>query len=437
MNNTTSTNYYESAGLLVPDILLPKSGTDLTRWAVIACDQFTSSPDYWEKLAAYVGDAPSALSLILPEKFLGRDDFADRIEAINSAMRDYVDSGVFGDPCTGLILVKRTLPSGDVRTGIICALDLEKYDYAANDRLIRATEGTVLSRIPPRVAIRENAPLELPHILVLVNDPHKTAIEYVAAKTDGLKPLYDTELNSGGGSVKGYLINDPDVLNEFTARLTDLKITDNGKSFLYAVGDGNHSFAAAKNHWEKLKSEGAGEFHPARFVLCELENIHDDGIIFEPIHRLIFDTDIEEFTDNFAAYFGLSASAAEFKGTIGDALNEINSTDGKEYTQAVVFTGTRKNMLYVDKAADDLAVGAVQRFIDGIYSGKTTDYIHGEAELEKLVRSNNALGIILPRPPKDCIFTTISKGGILPRKTFSMGDAETKRYYMEARRITE
>ena len=430
--------YYEKAGLLVPDVLLPAAGTDLCKWAVIACDQFTSSPDYWEDLRNVIGGAPSALDLILPEKYLGSGDFEDRISAINGKMREYISGGVFGDPVTGLILVKRTLPSGSVRTGVIAALDLEKYDYVRNDRLVRATEGTVLSRIPPRVAIRKNAPLELPHILVLINDPQKTAVEYIASKAAELKPLYDTVLNSGGGSVKGWLADDPGLLDRFARRLSALATEEDGKSFLYAVGDGNHSFAAAKDHWEKLKKEGADEFHPARFVLCELENIHDDGIIFEPIHRVLFDTGIEDFTDSFTAYFGLSASASEITGCDpAESLDALNRSDGEDYVKAVVFSKDRRYMLYVDRQVSGLSVAAVQRFLDDIYPDKRTDYIHGEAELEAIVDANDALGILLPRPPKDCVFTTISKGGILPRKTFSMGDAETKRYYMEARKITE
>ena len=430
--------YYEEAGLLVPEVLLPKDGTDLCKWAVIACDQFTSSPDYWEDLKDTVGGAPSALELILPEKFLGGEDFEDRISAINRKMLEYISGGVFGDPVTGLILVKRTLPSGCVRTGVIAALDLEKYDYVHNDKLIRATEGTVLFRIPPRVAIRRNAPLELPHILVLINDPQKTAVEYIASKTAELKPLYDTKLNSGGGSVKGYLACDPGLLESFAGKLAALCKEENGKSFLYAVGDGNHSFAAAKDHWEKLKKEGADEYHPARFVLCEIENIHDDGIIFEPIHRVLFGADIEEFTDSFTAYFGLSASASEVpEADLKSISEEINKNEDNGFCKACVLSRNKAYMLYIDKQCSELPVAAVQRFIDDVYPGIKADYIHGEDELLMLVNNKNALGIILPKPPKDILFDTISKGGILPRKTFSMGDAETKRYYMEARKITE
>ena len=294
-------SYPNDVGVLVPNVLLPPKGTDFEKWAVVACDQYTSQPEYWERVREIAGDEPTTLDLILPEAFLGQPDEAERIAAIRENMEAYLRLGVLEEQPQGFVLVRRTA-AGKTRNGLVMALDLEQYDYhKGSTTLIRATEGTIESRIPPRLRIREGAPLELPHILVLIDDPERTVIEPLVEQADRLPLLYDTDLMLGGGHVEGRLVSDGAAIRGVLDALTALTDADafhekygDHAPLLFAMGDGNHSFATAKANWEQIKAalpEPLRRTHPARYALVEVENVHDAGIVFEPIHRVVFGVD--------------------------------------------------------------------------------------------------------------------------------------------------
>ena len=389
------------------DIMLPRN-TDLTKWSVVACDQYTSQPEYWEKAEAFVGNSPSTLNLVYPEAYLSQGD--GRIAKINGTMKKYCEKGIFSTYEDCLIYTERTLSDGRVRKGIVGAVDLEAYDFNKGAKsTIRATEGTILERIPPRVKIRENAPLELPHVILLVDDKDKTLIE---SAVKGEK-LYDFELMADGGHLAGWIIENSDefmaVLDEFSAKAAD--------GLVFAVGDGNHSLATAKACWENLKpslSEEEKETHPARFCLVEIENIHDDVLEFEPIHRVVFGIEDE---DKFIKEFA-------------EKLSCIKEDDGQEI---VIVKGDSKNKLYMQNASSLLSVGTLQNYLDTL--SYEVDYIHGEDVVESLSAKQGAVGFLLPKPEKSSLFKTVIRDGALPRKTFSMGEAREKRFYMEAKKI--
>ncbi|MDO4572370.1 MAG: DUF1015 domain-containing protein [Clostridia bacterium] len=431
-------------GVGVPRILLPKKGADFFRWAVVACDQYTSQPEYWAEADRLVGDAPSTLRLILPEAFLGKPGEAERIAAINAAMRDYLERGVLEAREPGFVLVTRTA-AGRTRTGLVLALDLEQYDYRRGAAtLIRATEGTIVSRIPPRLRIREGAPLELPHILVLIDDPNRTVIEPLAAKKAKLECLYDTELMLGGGHITGHFVSRPadidGVLSSLTA-LTDpkafsQKYGEGHAPLLFAMGDGNHSFATAKASWEAIKpslSEAEREAHPARYALVEVENVHDEGIEFEPIHRVVFGVSGEEAVRRILKHL---------KAQNGDAMAALGSLPkaaGGETHVLPFVTGGILGAFTVANPAAQLAVGTLQNAIDALLEelpAAEVDYIHGEQVVREIAEKEQAIGFLLPAMQKSELFPTVVYEGALPRKTFSMGEANEKRYYMEARQLS-
>lgn len=392
------------------DIMLPENA-DLTKWSVVACDQYTSQPEYWRSVAAEVGDAPSTLNLVYPEAFLSEGD--SRIEKINSAMENYVKNGIFNTYKNCFIYIERTLSGGRVRKGVVGSVDLEAYDFHKGVKCpIRATEGTVLERIPPRVKIRENAPLELPHVMLLVDDKEKTLIE----KIEKGDKVYDFELMQNGGHLAGWLVEgeEADMLLQRIAEFE--KTAPDG--LLFAVGDGNHSLATAKTCWENIKvslSDEEKETHPARFCLVELENIHDDVLEFEPIHRVVFGIEDKN----------------KFIRELIEALGCTNLDNGGE---KIVITKDGENLpLYIGKPTSPLAVGTVQKYLDEI--GAEVDYIHGDDVTEELSKKEGAVGILLPKPEKSSLFETVIKDGALPRKTFSMGEANEKRFYMEAKKI--
>ncbi len=387
------------------NILLPKV-KDLTKWGVVACDQYTSEPKYWERVANFVGDSESTLNLVYPEAFLSEGD--KRIEKINATMKKYLEEGVFEEYKDALIYIERTLSGGRVRKGIIGAIDLEEYDFHKGVKSkIRATEGTVLERIPPRVKIRENAPLELPHVMLLIDDKERKLIEN--AKKG--KKLYDFSLMENGGNLAGYLLDDADEFlkefEKFSKNATD--------SLVFAVGDGNHSLATAKQCWDNLKgklSEKEREKHPARFCLVEIENIHDDVLEFEPIHRIVFGVDEKEFSKK-----------------VKEALDCKDT--GSQHI--VMVTKEGREDLYINNITSPIEVGTLQKFLDTL--DYEIDYIHGEDVVENLVNENDAVGFLLPKPDKGDLFASVIEDGALPRKTFSMGEANEKRFYMEAKRI--
>lgn len=433
--------YCNSVGVLVPNIMLPPEGTDFSKWAVVACDQFTSQPEYWDSARNYIGDAPTTLDLFLPEAYLGKEGEAERIAAIRQNQRTYMQKGILETKPQGFVLVKRTV-AGNTRYGLILALDLECYDYRkGSDTLIRATEGTIVDRIPPRLRIREGAPIELPHILVLIDDPNRTVIEPHIGKP--LKQLYDTDLMLNGGHISGWLMDAEDDINSVLSALTALtdeaafkaKYGDHAP-LLFAMGDGNHSFATAKANWEKLKPtipEQDRANHPARYCLVEIENVHDEGIVFEPIHRVVFGMDSEGAVD------WMQKKLQEQNGAVTVVEGDIPNASGGELHIIPYVTNRTKGAFVVEQPAAQLAVGTLQNAIDAMIKeveGTEVDYIHGaDVVMELANRDSSSIGFILPAMQKSELFPTVVFDGALPRKTFSMGEANEKRYYLECRLI--
>lgn len=392
------------------DILLPE-GIDIEKWAVVACDQYTSQPEYWERVKSFVGDAPSTLNLVYPEAFLSEGDA--RIDSINRTMREYTERGLFATLKNSLIYVERTVNSGKLRRGIVGAIDLEEYDYSRGSKsAVRATEGTVLERIPPRVKIRENASLELPHAILLVNDSDGNIFRGIETG----RTLYDFDLCEGGGHITGKLISG-DAADDVIAKI-DSYAEGAADGLAFAVGDGNHSLAAAKACWENIKknlSAADAEKHPARYCLVEIENIHDDALEFEPIHRAVFDEKPEYVISELKKYY------------------DTADTYEPGSQELICVHGDAEEKLYVKNPSSNLTVGTLQNFLDN--KGFKTDYIHGDGVVRRLAKRENVTGFILPKPEKSALFETVIVDGALPRKTFSMGEANEKRFYLEARRV--
>ncbi len=409
------------------DILLPElNAEEMTKWAVVACDQYTSEPQYWEKTAEIAGDAPSALKLILPEVYLEAENSAERIADINRTMQDYLAKGIFNEYKDSLILTVRTQADGKIRTGLVGAIDLEQYYYnKGSTSQVRATEATVASRIPPRVKIRRDAALELPHIMILIDDVQKTVIEPLEAKLDSLEKLYDFELMQNGGSLAGYLINGENAKAVFAA-LDSLADKDDfnrryGLSgqevLLYAMGDGNHSLATAKACYEEKKAAGSADAAFARYALAEVVNLHSPALEFEAIHRVIVGVD-----------------SAALMQSMTEALGLVKGTEAQSFT--VVLNGTEESYT-ITKPNANLTVGSLQNFLDEYLKSAagSIDYIHGDDVVKSLCEAENSIGFLLPSMTKAELFPTVIKDGALPRKTFSMGHAHDKRFYCEARKI--
>ncbi len=379
------------------DILLPKNGFE--KWSVIACDQHTSEPEYWNSAKKASEGSPSALNITLPEVYLNDGDVESRIEKINATMEEYLSCGVFNEYKNEMIYVERTLSDGRVRRGIVGAVDLSEYDYTeGTTAMIRATEGTVLSRIPPRVKIRKNAPLELPHIMILIDDPENTVIP---SKAEG-NTVYDTELMLGGGHIKGILLGENGI-KKVTEALENI-VGDREAPLLFAVGDGNHSLATAKACVDP-------ENPLSKYALAEIVNIHDESLDFEPIYRVVFGVDPEDMIKEAKKRF--------------DGMGE--------HKVKCCFGGKEDEF-----SVDGLTAGVLQSFIDEYteaHEGSECDYIHGEDAVYKLSSEKNTVGFIFDGIGKSELFEYVEKHGSLPRKTFSMGEAQDKRYYMECRRI--
>lgn len=398
------------------DILLPE-GCDMTRWSVVACDQYTSEPEYWEEVDSLVGGSPSALRLILPEIYLGREDTPAKIRDINRKIREYLNNGAFREYKNAMIYVERVQSDGKVRRGIVGAIDLEQYDYRAGSKsAVRATEATVVERIPPRLEIRKDAEIELPHIMILIDDPKMTVVEPLAEKP--LEKLYDFPLMQGGGSIAGYLLREGEIAEVDSA----LAALQKNCEMLFAMGDGNHSLATAKEHYEKLKRENPDadlSNHPARYALCEIVNLHSEALEFEAIHRIVNVKDPEKMLFEMSETLHLSGIKSE--------------------QSVTVHRGNKHRTLYILKPTSKLAVGSVQNFLDDYLkrNGGTIDYIHGADVLKRLAEVDGAAGFELEPMRKEDLFPAVVTDGALPRKTFSMGHAADKRYYLEARKITE
>ena len=411
------------------DILLPDFNTvDPYRWATVACDQFTSEPEYWDDAERIIGDAPSTLRVFLPEARLDRTE--REIPVIQETMKRYLSELLVSHP-DAMIYVERTQSDGDVRRGLVLAVDLEAYDYhkgAAS--LIRATEATVLERIPPRVAIRRGASIELPHVMLLIDDPAMTVLEPLAGKTGTL--AYDTDLMKNGGHITGRYLNADE--QSAVSRALDALITPEQMQarygdaslspLLFAVGDGNHSLASAKAAYEEIKEKigaDAAATHPARFALCEVVNIHDEALKFEPIYRVMFNVNREELLAGLRAY--------------------AESLDGTADAQSVTWCdGDGEGTLTFEHPVLQLTVGTLQNYLDTYIQSHpeaSVDYIHGEASVRALAAKEGAVGFLFDGMAKSDLFRTVIFDGALPRKTFSMGEADDKRYYLEARKIVK
>lgn len=409
---------FQAAELLVPHREL------LNNWAVIACDQFTSQPEYWRAVREQAGEEPSAYHIIFPEAELGSDEDA-RIKSINAAMRRYLNGNVFDVFPASYIYVERTLLDGTVRRGVVGVIDLEEYDYRSDAAsAVRATEQTVVERIPPRVRIRSGACMEASHVMLLTDDAEGRVLNSLEAKKASLPMLYDFDLMQGGGHIAGRLVQDADAavlddaLKQYEASTRERFVETGRAPLLYAVGDGNHSLATAKTCWEALKAarpELAGTRHPARFAMAELQNIRDASQKFEPIHRLLTEVSPDML------------------------LHEAEPLCKPGGLTVDWCAGERRGTLSLDPARGELPVAILQPFLDRYLKehGGKIDYIHGDDTAARLAQRENALAFLLPKISKEAFFRGIVMDGVLPRKTFSMGHAQEKRYYLECRRITE
>ena len=406
------------------DILIP-TGCDMNKWSVVACDQFSSQPGYWDGLDRYVGDAPSALRLMFPEAYLEQCDQFAEAENINATMRRYLEGGVFRTLPGSYVYVERTLSDQRVRRGVVGALDLERYDYAADSTSpVRATEGTLPERLPPRVRVRRDAPLEMPHIMVFMDDAGDRVLGALEARKAALPPLYDFDLNGGGGHLRGWQVAGEDAAaldREIEAYCQAMREKYAGSSpVMFAMGDGNHSLATAKSCWEELKP-AASERHPARQALVELVNIHDEAIGFEPIHRVLFDTDPLAFIDKARAFWA-----------------ERGGASGSEHEVRLVVAGRDETVSVTGLTIGQL-IGAAEEFCQGYAAahGGRLDSIHNDETALEMGRRPGGAAVLLPRMEKAELFPSVVRSGPFPKKSFSIGRAEDKRYYLECRRIRE
>ena len=417
-----------SAYLLPSDVMLPDfSRVDGQKWAVVACDQYTSEPAYWLSTKELVGDAPSMLSLILPELWLDRTE--ELVPTIHECMDAYVRDVLVTHPNT-MIYLERTQSNGAVRRGLVGMVDLEHYDYnAGSTSLIRATEGTVLERIPPRLAVRRGAGLESPHVMLLIDDPEKTVIEPIAERSASFAPAYEFDLMQGAGHVKASFV-DTYGIGRISLALEQLiapervaaRYGKGAEPLLFAVGDGNHSLATAKAAYEEIKAtygEQAAKNHPARYALVEVVNLHDDALHFEPIYRVLFNVDVDDVLNELQAYSYAQQGVANPQ-------------------KAKFVSAKRRGTMYFMNPTEQLITGTLQTFIDRYlekHPEAHVDYIHGIKTTEELSRAENAIGFLYAGLEKNKLFRAVIKDGALPRKTFSMGAAADKRFYLECRKI--
>jgi len=434
---------FDSIGVQIPQIYLPRQDVDLSRWAVIACDQFTSQPEYWKQVEEIVGNSPSTYHLILPEVFLGTPEEPQKIQTIQAKMREVLENGVL-EPFEGLIYIERSV-GGKTRKGLILALDLERYDYTkGSSSLIRATEGTIIERLPPRMKIREGASLELPHILVLIDDPLNTVFGPVTSAKDRLPKAYDFDLMCGSGHLTGYKIEDPANQDPIIHAIEELaspavfrqkyQLRGEAAVLLFAMGDGNHSLATAKAIWEKLKPE-VGMNHPARYALVEIENVHDDGLEFEPIHRVLFGVR-SDLVEAMRAFFKDQFRLIPCRDCT-EMVSRVDKQTGPSQVVGMV-SPDGYQLVEIQTPTSNLPVGTLQHFLDDFLDksgAEKIDYVHGLEVTCQLGQQAGNLGFYLPAMDKAALFKTVILDGALPRKTFSMGEAHEKRFYLESRKI--
>ncbi len=402
------------------NLLLPPA-TEAPLFSVVACDQYTAQPVYWQAVSDLVGSATSSYHMTYPEVYLGTEDPAVRITAINNAMRNALDSDFFEEIPNGMVLVKRRLRNGTTRTGLVCCIDLEDYDFhAGSTALIRATEGTVLSRIPPRVQVRTDAPIEFPHVMLLIDDPKQTVLEPLDSAT--LPCCYDFDLMQDSGHLQGFLLDEGAQQQVHQALESLVSADPSPHPLLFAVGDGNHSLATAKTCYEAIKQTMGEQAydHPARYALVEIVNLHDPSLTFEAIHRIVLDTNVDHLLGSFTAWLNAVPEAIEG----GQQVTVVQ--DGKQ----TIYT--------IQSPKSHLAVGSVQAFLDYYLQTQSgeVDYIHGEEVVVSLSKQQHTVGFLFPAMQKNELFETVHTDGVLPRKTFSMGEAEDKRFYLEGRRLT-
>lgn len=436
----------EEFGIQIPEILLPKN-IDLSSWSVIACDQYTQDADYWKKAEKNAEGKYSTLNLILPEVYLNSPDKPQRIEKIRGTMNEYLDNQVFADPRKCLVYIERTTAFGRTRKGLVAQIDLETYEWKPFSKAnIRATEATIVDRIPPRMEIRRGAALELPHIMLLVNDKQKRLVEGCGSLVKDRKPLYEGSLMNNGGSIKGWAVESDEDIQKVTMAVEQIaqeNSSSDGSTFLFAVGDGNHSLATAKAVWDEYKKQlvekGASEQelkeNSVRYALVEIVNLYDDGLTFEPIHRVIFNIDNEKLVSFLAEKLGGKVTSVDSK----EKLEALVKQSWADFGFAFVKDG-KQQYLHLATQIKELAVAKLQPVIDEFLKNfgqndSEIDYIHGTQEVLSLGTKENAIGLLLPPIAKDSFFETINGGGPLPRKSFSMGEADEKRFYLECRRL--
>lgn len=443
------TSKLESFGVFVPEILLPKN-IDIKSWSVIACDQYTQDLDYWKKAEKNAAGKPSTLNLILPEVYLNSPDKKERIAKIRNSMNEYLDSsnGVFDSARECMVYIERKTAFGRTRKGLVAQIDLETYEWKPfSTANIRATEATIVERIPPRMEIRKGAPLELPHIMLLVNDKEDLLVGKTGSVVKAKKPLYDGEIMCNGGSITGWAVeteNEIAGVTEAVSKIAEKNRSADGSTFLFAVGDGNHSLATAKAVWDEYKNEliknNASDEEikncRVRYALVEIVNIYDEGLTFEPIHRVIFNIKANELIKYLAEKLGGEARETADKAELENAVKNSKADFGFSFNE----NGKQKYVLLSTKITE-LAVARLQPEIDAFLkseksaAGAEIDYIHGTEEVLKLGEKADAVGILLPPIMKDSFFETISGRGPLPRKSFSMGEADEKRFYLECRKL--
>ena len=396
------------------DFYLPNKSIDLQKWATVACDQYSSQKEYWETVDKIVGDSPSTLRMIIPECYL--DEMSTRTTQIHNTMDEYLKSGVFASPFSGMILICRETSTG-IRTGLLCTVDLEGYNYSPDSKSeIRPTEGTIAARIPARLGVRQSATLEFSHVLMLLDDKKDLLFSSLRDKLDSLDLLYNFNLMQNGGNIKGYSVSKDSDLEEIDDILETLFSNKKDGDILLASGDGNHSLATAKAHWEQVKgtlNKSELDSHPARYATVEVMNLYENSLVFEPIHMVVFDKSVDEVIE-----------------LLGDATPVVDNT-----TPDIILVHNGEDLpLKFKTPKHDLPIGTIQTLFDSV-DGLIEDHVHGEVSVRKLVKEHNAVGILLPALDKNILFSVVEHNGPLPRKTFSMGEADEKRYYIEGRRI--
>lgn len=408
--------------IAMPELLLPADNIDIEKWAVVACDQFITKPEYWNSAKEIASDSASTLNLILPEIYLSESE--ERTLSANKAMEEYLNTGIFNKMPKGFVLVEREI-DGIIRRGLMVLVDLDAYDTKAESKpKVRATEKTIMERIPPRVKIRENALVELPHILMLMDDAENKIFGRILGERNSLEIVYDSKLMLGGGSIKGYFIPEGELAEKTLSDLNSLPLRD---GMQFCVGDGNHSLATAKEIWKNIKpvlTEEERETHPARYALVELINIYDEGLLFEPIHRILFGVNAESFMTNLEAKLTEMKTGPVFADAAvkGDYIR----CNAKDYSRNIVF----KTPIH------PLAAAMLDKAIEELKSEYSAiEYIHGDSEYNSLVSKEDTLGFYMPRLSKHRFFDLVCECGVMPKKTFSLGEAEGKRYYLEARLI--